>query len=433
MKRKIGFLLMPGFRNADVVGTEAALRFHPNNKIYYIGEQEGLITGSSQYPLKSTTTFSKCPNLDVLIIPEIPTEALTNEQMIQFIQRQTENCSYVIGISSGVLALGKAGVLKGKHATADRNSLSLLKSYEVTPVDKKSFVKDGKFITAGPSTAAIESAFYLMSKLHGNTIAKMLELNLEYNPQASFKDIHQEYLPEVGKKPLKVAVITPPGLYLPDVAGAIDVFSSLPNVEIYFVWKDKGEKKAIVGPTLVSNMTFKECPQVDVLISGAILPKETVDPELIEFYQQQAPRAQAVIGVCAGVFVAGAAGLLEGRMSVTNFHMLGMLKGVGAVRHNTETASDGKYHTAGPAIGSFEVALQVVSQLYGRETAAYIENIKMEYNPQPIFNIGTPKKAGKLRYIISIIITSPIISLYKPKVRRTYKKLVSRRFNEKTV
>lgn len=419
----IGFLLMPGFRNADVVGTEAVLRFHPNNKIYYVGDSKSWIKGINQYPIKATETFLSCPQLDVLVIPELPDDTLVDEKMLHFIRRQYINCRYILGISSGVITLQGSGILKGKHVTADKGTLKLLQSDDdLLAMDRETFLKDGKIITAGPSTGAIEAAYYIMSKLRGNTLTKMLELNLEYNPTAYFDDIKQTTLPDLGNNPLKVAVITPPNLYLPDIAGALDVLTRLPNTEVYFVWKDIGTKKAILGPTLRSNTTLDECPQVDILLAGAIMPKDTVDQDLQDFYKRQVPGCKAVIGVCAGVFVAGAAGFLQDRMAVTNFHMLGMLKSVGALRHNTESIADGKFHTAGPAIGSYEVALQVVAQLYGRPTAAYLENSCLEYKPHPLFNMGTPRKAGKIRHCMSKCISAPLIPLYRPGVKKAYRK-----------
>ncbi len=422
MKKQIGFALVPGFRNADVMALEAILTFHPGNKIHYIAEKNGFVEGVSGYGFKSTCTFADAPQLDVLVIPELSDSGVSDPALQKFIQAQYQACTFVVGISSGVIALAKSGMINGKTVTADRSSLESLKTFDLTPVDKKSFVKDQKLITAGPSTSAFEAGYYVMSQLRGKALTKMLELNLEYNPTVCFDDIRQTELPQPGRAPLNIAVITPPNPYFPDVAGAIDVFSRLPGAKIHYVWKDKGEKKTILGPTIRSTMTFKECPQMDVLVVGAITPNATVDEDLIAFYKKQAPGAKAVVGVCAGVFVAGAASLLENRMSVTNFHMLGMLKNVGGHRHNTETISDGKYHTAGPAIGSYEIALQVVAQLMGRETAAYLEGHCLEYRPQPLFNMGTPRLAGKVRYGLSKLISTPLVVLYNPKVKRMYRK-----------
>lgn len=421
MGLKIAYVLAEGVKNSDIVGTQAVLGISKYD-FYYVAKEIGPVNGDNAYAIKSNTTFEQCTDLDVLIIPSMPEEALEDKALIDFIKKQDKVCKYVVGIGSGLLALGKAGVMKGKHATTRSDLLETLSSYGMIPVDKDSFMKDGKYISAGPSTAAIEAAYYLSYLLRGKAITEMLELNLEYNPTSKYRYMNQLTLPDREYHTLKIAVTCPPNLYLPDIAGAVEVFSHIPNAEIFFVWKDIGERPSILGPTVYSTTTFDDCPQMDVLITGAITPKDTVDPELIDFYKKQSREAKAVVGVCAGVFVLGAAGLLENRMAVTNLHMLKMLKQVGAKRHNTETAFDGKFFTAGPAIGSYEIAIQVVAQLYGNEIAAYIEQTVLEYRPVPLFDRGTPRKAGRMRHGLSLLISTPLTWLYGPKVKRMYKR-----------
>ncbi|MCH4890147.1 hypothetical protein EZV73_21380 [Acidaminobacter sp. JC074] len=416
---KIGYLLLEGFSNGDVIGSQAVLAFS-KSKFYYIGKEEKMLLGDSQYSLRTNTTLKSCPKLDVLIIPGLKEETLT-EEILDFIRLQAKSCKHVLAFSSGVLALAKTGILKNRYVTADKKTLQRLEAFGARPVNRKTFMKDHKFITAGPSTGVIEAAYYLVYLERGKGLTKLLELNLEYNPTKAFDHIDQRELPDIDYKPLRVGVTCPDKLYMPDVAGAVDVFKNIPNAEIYYVWKEYGQMTSILGPDTEVTMTFKESPQFDVLITGAIAPGATVDDDLINFYRSQSKGAKAVVGVCAGVFVLGAAGLLENRMSVTNLHMLSMLKKVGAKRHNTETTVDGKYFTAGPAIGSYEIALQVVAQIYGEPLAAYLESEVLEYHPNPIFDMGTPKKAGKIRHMMSLCLSTPLLPLYGGKVKRAYK------------
>lgn len=412
----IGYVILDGFSNADLVGTQAVLGIS-KIKFHYVSDDIRPVKGDNKYAINSTTTFKTCPNLDILIVPNHEGNDLSKEAL-DFIRKQDKLSKYTVGLSRGVLYLGQAGILRGRAATSNKETMALFEKYDIVPVNKGTFMRDGKYLSAGPSTGAIELAYYLSYIIRGKAITKMLELNLEYNPTRAFDD-YKPVRPE-NLKPLKVAVTCPPNLYLPDVAGAVDVFAKLGS-EIYFVWKDKSEKSSILGPSVYSNMTFDECPQVDVLITGAITPSATVDQELMAFYKKQAKEARAVVGVCAGVFVLGAAGMLEGRMAVTNLHMLSMLKAVGAKRHNTETTVDGKSYTAGPAIGSYEIAIQVVGQLYGPETAAYVEREILEYQPKPLFDMGTPRKAGHMRHALSLLVSAPLRLLYKGKVKRRYK------------
>ena len=423
-KVSIGFVIAPGFRPTDVVLPDAVLGPLPRHQVYYVAENLGFVYGKAGFPIKPNATFETCPHLDVLVVGELPDAKLSNEGLIQFIQSRAETARYVVGVSNGVIALGIAGVLKGRKATADRANVNRLGDFGVTPVDCNHPVVDGKFYTSGPSTGAIESAFMVMRELHGDRISRYLELNLEYNPQQQYP------APAAGERaniaslkdatPMKVAVLTPPSLYVPDVVGAIDVFGSIPGTEVFYVWKQKGLATGMAGPQLHSTTTFDECPQVDVIIVGAVRPEVSSDREVAEFLRQQAGEARAVIGTCAGVLVLGAAGLLEGKKAVTNFHMAHLLPSLGALTSEKEVEVDGKLYTAGPAVGAYEAAIMAANDIYGDEIARHLEQHVLEYHPHPVFGVGSPKLAGKLLTAISRTIAAPLTSFYRAKAKRGY-------------
>ncbi len=74
------------------------------------------------------------------------------------------------------------------------------------------------------------------------------------------------------------------------------------------------------------------CPDVYLIdVVGAVGPKVIGDPEVIAFIKEKATHASAIIGICGGVLLLGAAGLLEGRRATTNFHIGKSLKDVGAI------------------------------------------------------------------------------------------------------
>jgi cyclohexyl-isocyanide hydratase len=55
--------------------------------------------------------------------------------------------------------------------------------------------------------------------------------------------------------------------------------------------------------------------------------------------------------------------------------------------------ADGNVFTAGPSVGSFEAALLVAEQAFGRQVAQLSEFI-VEYDPHPPFGTGTAVGAG---------------------------------------
>lgn len=146
---------------------------------------------------------------------------------------------------------------------------------------------------------------------------------------------------------------------------------------------------------IAATTIFDECPPLDVLITGAVPPDVIADHEVIQFITSQAENDPYLIGICGGVILYGAAGLLRGRKATTNFHLLDILPDLGAVTvEGGNVVKDNKLFTAGPATGGFEAALLVLKELRG-EHAARLMELTLEYHPQPPFGIGTPALAGQ--------------------------------------
>lgn len=99
--------------------TQAVFAVYPGNKSYYVAENTNCVYGKSRFPIVPDTTFEECPHLNVIVVGEVPDAQLDNMKFIDFIKSRVKQAAYVTGISSGVIVLGKAGVLQGMQATAD--------------------------------------------------------------------------------------------------------------------------------------------------------------------------------------------------------------------------------------------------------------------------------------------------------------------------
>ncbi|ABC35101.1 DJ-1/PfpI family protein [Burkholderia thailandensis] len=146
---------------------------------------------------------------------------------------------------------------------------------------------------------------------------------------------------------------------------------------------------------IAATTTFADCPDdLDAFVVGAVPADVIADDDVIAFVRRQAGRARYVIGICGGVLLLGAAGLLNGRRATTNFHVLDALADLGARPvGGGEVVIDGNLYTAGPATGGFEAALLVLPELRGVEQAKHVE-LTIEYHPRAPFGVGTPALAG---------------------------------------
>jgi transcriptional regulator GlxA family with amidase domain len=196
-------------------------------------------------------------------------------------------------------------------------------------------------------------------------------------------------------QPLNVGILVSPGYFVCDIVGPQTVLGIQPGANLHLLWKDR---EPVLGfPTFptVPTTSFADCPEeLDVLAVGAMMPDVLADPEVVEFFGNAARRAEHVIAVCGGVFLAGAAGLLKGRRATTNFHLMEQLPEVGAIPVDTNgVVRDGNIWTAGPATASIEAALLVLAELRGEELAKRVE-LDMQYAPNPPFGTGSPALAG---------------------------------------
>lgn len=194
--------------------------------------------------------------------------------------------------------------------------------------------------------------------------------------------------------PLKVGIIICPGVALMDLLGAHAVFGMSPEVELHILWKDTTLLNASPDFPVAATTRFDKAPQFDVLVMGAVPPAMNKDPLMLAFIAEQSRNTRYLIGICGGVLLLGAAGLLRGRQATTNFHLLDKLPlfGAQAIAGGT-VVRDECLLTAGPATGGFEAALQVLALLRGEEAAKAVE-LTIEYHPRPVFGVGTPELAG---------------------------------------
>ncbi len=418
---KIGFLLAPGFQPAEMIGINAVLGIHPLNKSYFIGQSNKVVYGNYSFGIKPNTAFVDCPKLDALIVVGMSNEQLRNDNILKFIKVISDSSTHIIAVSNGVTALYRAGVIKSQRVTSDNQTLEELRDTDLQIEAVDTCVIDGKFITSGPSTGAIEAAFTLLNKSRGKWITKLAEFNLEYDPIVQYPcdsktTLRQPTIP----KPLKVGLFLPDGAYLPDYMGAVDVFSKIPNTEFYYInTQTKEMSSTILGPHVTTNTTIDKCPQLNVLIVGATLPKYIQDKKVLNFFVAQEELAQAIISVCAGTFIVGAAGLLENRVVTTNYHQTIDLKRVGAHFNGEEVEVDGKFFSAGPAVGSYEVGLKAVEKIVSKEWAQFIEYQILEFKPKPVYGCNM-KTVDKSILGVTNALSIILRQVYRTSIRKGY-------------
>ena len=194
--------------------------------------------------------------------------------------------------------------------------------------------------------------------------------------------------------PLQIGLLVFPRVTQLDLTGPVQVFSSVPGAKVHLIWKRIEPVPSDSVLTLTPTVTFADCPQLDVLcVPGGFGTDELLnDEEVLDFLRRQAESAKYITSVCTGSLVLGAAGLLKGYRAATHWSAMEALALLGATPTRTRVCIDRNRITGGGVTAGIDFALTLVSMLVDRTTAEAIQ-LRLEYNPAPPFNAGSPETA----------------------------------------
>lgn len=200
--------------------------------------------------------------------------------------------------------------------------------------------------------------------------------------------------------PLQIGLVVFPDMTQLDATGPLQVFAGIPffapdpGVEVHLLWKDLTPVPTDAIMTIAPTMTFAECPPLDVICvpGGPGIDAIVDDPEVIDFVRRQGESATWVTSVCTGALVLGAAGLLQGYRAATHWAAMGNLAAFGAIATDERVVIDRNRVTGGGVTAGIDFALTLVAELVDRATAEFIQ-LRIEYNPAPPFEAGSPHTA----------------------------------------
>jgi len=191
--------------------------------------------------------------------------------------------------------------------------------------------------------------------------------------------------------PLQIGLLIFPNVTQLDLTGPVQVFSSVPGAKLHLIWKRIEPVPSDSVLVLTPTTTFADCPQLDVIcVPGGVGVDDMVnDEEMLAFLKKQADGAKFITSVCTGSLVLGAAGLLQGYRAATHWTAMENLSAFGATPTKTRVCIDRNRVTGGGVTAGIDFALTLVAMLLDEKTAQAIQ-LRLEYNPAPPFNAGSP-------------------------------------------
>jgi cyclohexyl-isocyanide hydratase len=194
--------------------------------------------------------------------------------------------------------------------------------------------------------------------------------------------------------PLQIGLLVFPKVTQLDLTGPLQVFASVPGAQVHLIWKRIEPVPSDSVLTLTPTVSFADCPQLDLICvpGGAGTDDMVNDEEMLAFLRRQADGAKYITSVCTGSLVLGAAGLLKGYRATTHWASMEYLAPYGATPTRTRVCVDRNRVSGGGVTAGIDFALTLVSILVDRQTAEAIQ-LRLEYNPAPPFNSGSPDTA----------------------------------------
>lgn len=192
----------------------------------------------------------------------------------------------------------------------------------------------------------------------------------------------------------RIGLLVFPDVTQLDLTAPLQVFSSVPDVEVHLVWKEREPVRTDSVMTLAPTTTFTDCPPLDVLCvpGGGGTDALLQDQEVLEFLRRQAQSARYVTSVCTGALVLGAAGLLRGFRATTHWAAVEHLAAFGAEPVQERVVVDRNRVSGGGVTAGMDFALTLVAELFGVDVAQFVQ-LRLEYDPRPPFTAGSPTTA----------------------------------------
>jgi transcriptional regulator GlxA family with amidase domain len=179
-----------------------------------------------------------------------------------------------------------------------------------------------------------------------------------------------------------------------DAVGPYEVLWRVPGARVRWVGAEARSYATDRGLRLVADATFDDVPAPDVLVvpGGTGTRDALADERLVEWIRAADATSTWTTSVCTGALLLGAAGLLRGLRATTHWAYLDALAEFGAEVTSERVVEQGKVITSAGVSSGIDMALALAAKIAGDDVAQAIQ-LRIEYDPQPPFDVGSTAKA----------------------------------------
>ncbi|MEM6623576.1 MAG: DJ-1/PfpI family protein [Pseudomonadota bacterium] len=180
---KIGLALFEGLCQLDMTGPQEVLVRLPGAQVQVVAQTTAPVTTDRGLTIVPDIALADAPQFDIFVMPGGPgqQDLMADETWLSFLREQAQGARMMMGVCTGSLVMGAAGLLRGYRATTHWSCHDLLAILGAEPVDER-VVIDRSRITAAGVTSGIDGALVLAEHLFGRDLAERIQLGMEYAP-----------------------------------------------------------------------------------------------------------------------------------------------------------------------------------------------------------------------------------------------------------
>jgi len=185
---QIAIPLFERFTALDAIGPYEVLSRLPGATVTFVAARPGLVrSDNAMLALQADAALADLPAPDVVVVPGgMGTRALLDdEEMLGWIRGAHATSTWTTSVCTGSLLLAAAGLLEGLEATTHWAARETLESLGARYVTRR-VVEHERLVTAAGVSAGIDMALTLAGRIAGETIAQVIQLYIEYDPQPPF-------------------------------------------------------------------------------------------------------------------------------------------------------------------------------------------------------------------------------------------------------
>ena len=183
--KKLAIVLFDGFETLDVFGPVQMWWRLKDYEIVMVTETGERAKAAQGYEVTVDYSFASAPQFEIIMVPGGggTRREINNPAMLDFLRKQDAGTEWTTSVCTGAALLARAGLLKGRKATTNKNAFEFPRSQDPINIDwqrSARWVVDGKYVTSSGISAGTDMALGLTELLYDREEAERIAHGAEY-------------------------------------------------------------------------------------------------------------------------------------------------------------------------------------------------------------------------------------------------------------